>query len=376
MQLLDVASIESRNSGSASFDLSRSPSPSPSISPSLSPMNSERDDLNMNINTPSKLHVDVAANDNDRENSPSLSFGTVADTNLIQQTRDVAYKNHVERLSMPMISLPQDSLSPAIGISPAIDTGMNFVYIGDEEEEDEDDGYIYTQEYEHYENEIDLDTKLLVTGFLRSFQSDIPMERILSQSAFKVDGTTNVHLPVFNVLTSKYLCNKVVMFDNRAENKSPDTENTKVVTTSSNGFKYGIHEWSIKIMKGDVDRQEIGVCEIVDNIHAINIQKGGIGSTPPFGARAIYGNELFTGSHYYASYNNNGQTRCRKHINKKIGWCQGDIITTVMNLRKGNIQFYLNGVKVRKTISLQKGKEYHPIIAFSGNCQYELIDYH
>ena len=178
-----------------------------------------------------------------------------------------------------------------------------------------------------------------------------------------------------NVLTAKYLFDNNVTFDGRSNKESEDAENIKVCTTSSNGFYYGIHEWSIKILKCDVYRQEIGVIESNQNLNDIVVKKGGIGATSEFGARAIYGNELFTNEHYYASYNDDNYIRCRKAIDKKIGWCTGDIITTVLDLQRCNIQFYLNGKKVRKTISVQSGKMYHPIISFSGNCQYELISY-
>ena len=122
------------------------------------------------------------------------------------------------------------------------------------------------------------------------------------------------------------------------------------MTTSSNGFIYGIHEWSIKILKCDVYRQEIGVIENND-LNEIAMKPDGVGGISEFGARAIYGNELSSGAHYYASYNSNDYCRCKKRIACKIGWCTGDNITVILNLRKGHIQFYLNGKKVRKTIS-------------------------
>eukprot|EP01084_Bolivina_argentea_P141323 248346_1 len=113
--------------------------------------------------------------------------------------------------------------------------------------------------------------------------------------------------------------------------------------------------------------------ENINNLQNIKCLKDGITKTPKFGARALYVNELSNGLTYYVSINNNNNIRCKKQINHKIGWTQGAIIKTVLNLRKGNIQWFLNGEKVRKTISIEKGKIYYPIIAFSGNCQYELI---
>merc|ERR1719150_1595283 len=112
---------------------------------------------------------------------------------------------------------------------------------------------------------------------------------------------------------------------------------------SNNGFYYGIHKWTIKINKCDVYRQEIGVVSNCDNFDDIIVQKGGIGETYNFGARAIFGNELYTNDMYYGSYNDNGMIRCKKDINAKIGWCAKDEITVILNLNHGNIQFFLNG---------------------------------
>ena len=108
------------------------------------------------------------------------------------------------------------------------------------------------------------------------------------------------------------------------------------------------------------------------------IRKGGIDATNEFGARAVYGSELFGDLMYYSSYNDDGSCRCRKDLKQqyKIGWTTGDKIKVVLNLNRCNIQFYLNGKKVRKTLSLQRGKRYYPIVAFSGNTRYELITNH
>ena len=123
-------------------------------------------------------------------------------------------------------------------------------------------------------------------------------------------------------------------------------------------------------------RQEIGVIENIDHAQNFIINEKGIGAMNDFGARAIYGNEMRSQQHYYASYNGqDGQQRCKKQINNRIGWCSGDVIKTVLNLRVGNIQFFMNGVKVRKKCSVQKGKTYYPIIAFEGLCEYELVNF-
>merc|ERR1712212_1276192 len=146
-----------------------------------------------------------------------------------------------------------------------------------------------------------------------------------------------------------------------------------VTVASSMGFVEGLHSWSVKILKCDVYRQEIGVIENARHIDDIAVGSGGAGSAPRFGARAFYGNYLFGHENYYASYNTDGYARCRKDVSQKIGWCTGDVIRTELDLKKGCVRFFLNGKKVRKTISIQKSRTYHPFICFAGNCQYEVV---
>jgi len=109
-----------------------------------------------------------------------------------------------------------------------------------------------------------------------------------------------------------------------------------------------------------------------NDIHNIQTLKGGIKDTTEFGARAIYGNK--GNCNYYASINDNMSVRYFKNIPSSIAhkWCKGDIITVCLNLRCGNINFYFNGKKVTKTMSIQKNKVYYPVVSFSGDCQYEL----
>ena len=130
---------------------------------------------------------------------------------------------------------------------------------------------------------------------------------------------------------------------------------------------------------------EIGVVENTRNVNDIVMQTDGICAMPEFGARAMYGDENHfafekrkknESNQYYGSYNSDNSVRCRKKIiNRTIGWKHGDVIKVVLNLRRSNIQFYLNGAKVRKTLSLEKQRLYHPIIAFCGECKYELIGF-
>eukprot|EP01084_Bolivina_argentea_P258639 436121_1 len=141
----------------------------------------------------------------------------------------------------------------------------------------------------------------------------------------------------------------------------------KICFVSSNGLSEGYYEWIIEIVKCDVDIQEIGVIGTTD-MNDIKNNK--------FGAYSIFGNELSTNSMYYGSYNNDGSKRCFRDLSKKydIGWTTGDIIRIKLNLNKSKIKFYLNGVNVRKAMSLQQGQTYYPIIMCAGNCQYQLAN--
>ena len=167
---------------------------------------------------------------------------------------------------------------------------------------------------------------------------------------------------------------------------------------SSQGLFSGYQEWSIKILKCDVYQQEIGVVSnLIENGDCRGTVFKGISGTDEFQARAVYGNELMTDSVYYASYNDNGKIRCYKDLVKaaneenanddhgkgikkrmkkrKIGWCQGDVIKVALDLERWKCTFYLNDKKVRKSISVQRGRMYYPIISYAGNCKYELIHF-
>eukprot|EP01083_Nonionella_stella_P275335 935036_1 len=163
-----------------------------------------------------------------------------------------------------------------------------------------DDNFIFIDQSDIDEYKyIDQSTKNLVAGFLRNLQFSLANT---AQSTSKPN--------IIEILTARYAFNNSVMFDKRVEKWTAEEENIKVTTASSNGFKYGIHGWSIKILKCDVYRQEIGIIENFDDLQNIICLKGSVANTPQFGARAIYGNELYSCDHYYASYNDNGNVRC------------------------------------------------------------------
>eukprot|EP01084_Bolivina_argentea_P152028 265263_1 len=149
----------------------------------------------------------------------------------------------------------------------------------------------------------------------------------------------------------------------------------------SNGFdkNSGCHEWSIQIVKCGDGRQEFGV---ISNFNKnIQMKEYGILDTALFGARCVYGyNKLNRrrNNFYYASYNSNNNMRCNKDLSQlnihQMKWKSGDIIKICLDLTKGMCKFFLNGQKVRKTISIEKNNIYYPIILYSGDCEYKVIE--
>ena len=161
-----------------------------------------------------------------------------------------------------------------------------------------------------------------------------------------------------------------VYFDKCIQNK----KNNKIVMISSDGLSEGVHEWMVEIMNGDIYQQEIGVIGRNPGYH-VDIDINGIKDTNEFGARAVYGNESLTDSVYYGSWNSSGKQRCYRDLRDKhhIGWSSGDVIKVCLDLNSWKIKFWLNGVRVRKSISLQHGRTYYPVIGFSGNCIYSIV---
>ena len=79
-----------------------------------------------------------------------------------------------------------------------------------------------------------------------------------------------------------------VYFDRYAKTAT----NGRVVLTSK-GLRSGQHSWSIKILKCDVELQELGVISNV-NIHGVDVADGGLRESVAFGAKGLYGNEMGT----------------------------------------------------------------------------------
>jgi len=178
--------------------------------------------------------------------------------------------------------------------------------------------------------------------------------------------------------TATFLCNNDVHLDVKKTN--PENRNARCLL-SSNGLFYGYHEFSIHIKRcAWAERQEIGVVSSLD-VDSMWMAKGGVRETTAFGARAIFGSTRH--ANYYVSLNDNKVRRSffrlsvkNVHINQQGRTAhhtlkQGDVIRVSLDLKKGNIKFYINEQKP-KTMTLQKNKTYYPFVAFVGNCEYEL----
>eukprot|EP01084_Bolivina_argentea_P144619 253686_1 len=147
---------------------------------------------------------------------------------------------------------------------------------------------------------------------------------------------------------------------------------------SSKCLRGGKHTWSIKIEEYEGDRMEFGV--VSNHFEAADIRKFGVRGAYSFGSRATYGyrTENDAQRFFYASYNTDNTTRCHKDLSScdvdHEPFKKGDVIKICLNLKKGNVKFYRNNDKVRKTISLEKNS-YYPIIAYSGEqCKIKMIE--
>jgi len=149
--------------------------------------------------------------------------------------------------------------------------------------------------------------------------------------------------------------------------------NDKNVLMSSKGLTSGEHEWTIEILRTDVNLQEIGVIGVGDIDH-IPVSDFGAFDTVAFQSRALYGCGLAADVLFYGSLNADNKPRCTRDLTPffKRGWTVGTLITVKLNLNTFRIKFMINGKAVKCTMSLEPNKEYWPIICFSGNCQYAL----
>lgn len=153
-----------------------------------------------------------------------------------------------------------------------------------------------------------------------------------------------------------------------------DNRNGKICMLSSKGLSSGTHQWQIQVLKSDVELQEIGVVSSNDMTDLSISNKGAI-ATAQLKSRALYGCDLGQSKLFYGSWNDDNSARCYRDLTTlhKIGWVVGDIIRIVVNLSKWRIKFFLNGKAVKKVMSLQTDRVYHPVVCFSGNCRYKLL---
>jgi len=236
---------------------------------------------------------------------------------------------------------------------------QGFVYL-----EDVDSGRSVMDVVVHYDD-IDPNTKALVDGFCRRHR--LQLDAVNHNDAEQV-ARADQHRAI-SELVSQYVFDHSVMFDVSAQIASRD------VHVSSNGFKYGMHEWNIKVREPDDALQQIGVISSCD---MDSLQMAG--SNPP--RFKLVAQSLFTQSGsrvFYASYNGDGSSRCVKNLSKRYpkGLREGDVVTVRLNLTKGHpkVSYYLNGERVRKVMSMEMNKTYFPVIVCSGKGVYELVDY-
>jgi len=169
-------------------------------------------------------------------------------------------------------------------------------------------------------------------------------------------------------LVQRYAENKSIFFDQMAVTSS----NGKVTLLDSKGLTSGCHEWSIQILKADVDLQEIGVIG-TDGIASIEVDDHGIWNTAACKARCVYGNELSDFSSFIAALKEDGSLEYQDlSKQRRIGWCVYDTITVKVDLERWTIRFSLNGKWCGEEMQLQRGMAYFPVISFAGQCLFDL----
>jgi len=201
----------------------------------------------------------------------------------------------------------------------------------------------------------DLDTESMKSGYTLSDKFLSMMSRLETSKLIEL------------YLEQDWSMNDPVHFDKVAVTAS----NQKTVLMSSKGLTSGIHEWTIEVLRADVDLQEIGVIGTSD-IDRIPVSDFGAMDTMDFQSRALYGSGLASDMLFYGSMNADNTTRCLRDLRSffRSGWTVGSMITVKLNLEQFKIKFLIDGKAVRYTMSLEPNKEYFPIISFSGNCQY------
>jgi len=172
------------------------------------------------------------------------------------------------------------------------------------------------------------------------------------------------------LMEQKGSLNSTVSFDKISVTAS----NRKTVLLSSRGLSGGRHEWSVKLLRCDVNLQEIGVIS-TDDIDRVAVSDSGANATAGFKSRALYGSDLCSDLLFYGSWNRDGSARCLRDLraNFRSGWTVGSVVTVKLDLKRWTVKFLLNGSAVRYTISLEPHKTYHPVICTQGDCRYFLL---
>ena len=192
----------------------------------------------------------------------------------------------------------------------------------------------------------------------------------------KRDKNVNAFSLVTNPTTSRLIALYIAQTtsdDVKFDKISVTGSNQKMVLLSSKALTKRAFEWSLEILRCDVDLQEIGVIGTND-IDRIPVSDSGAMRTSGFESRACYGCDMSSNHLFYGSRSANGQIRCHRDLTQFFskGWTVGDVITVKLDLKKSRIRFILNGKSVRHTMSLEPRKRYYPMICFSGNCKYKL----
>merc|ERR1712212_519631 len=227
-----------------------------------------------------------------------------------QVSRMLMMKKPKDQTRNSLLTFPDyDCLMPALTskdsnniFSPAtpadtedsLDLHRSFMHVLKIKREPED---LLAQQYKTWVCE---DTKTLVNGYGRL--------EICTEAG--ENGSLGARaVQAFRVLTANYLFDNNVLFDSTNLSLQNSSNNT-VLASSSNGFSVGVHEWSLQILHCGVFRPELG-------------------------AKIVFGNELGSDSTYYASYNSDGSLRVKKTIEQRRCWAVGDVVRTVLNLKKG-----------------------------------------
>ena len=131
-------------------------------------------------------------------------------------------------------------------------------------------------------------------------------------------------------VVARYLCDATVCFD-RVKAINESETGGAVAVISCNAFSLGCHEWTLRVLRCDAERQEVGVVSNGDGAEQLFLDRAGAIQTAQFGARGILGMNPSDGANYYGSFNADGKARCLREL-AGPQWAQGDVIRVCLNL--------------------------------------------